>query len=87
MGLKDIFNRSSGFDANTMVSITDSGQHAIDQDQVRELNKYSILAALEQHSPRSLSELSRETKLRIQVVKNEVTKMSTQKLVKASLGD
>ena len=77
----------SAFEANTMVSITDTGQHILDQDQVTNINHYAILAALEQHSPRSLSDLSKETKLRIQLVKKEITKLSQQKMVKASLGE
>lgn len=88
MGFPNIFNRqASGFDANTLVSITDSGQHCLDQDQVKEINRYEILSSLEQHSPRSLSDLAKDTHLRITVVKNEITKMAAQKLVKASLGE
>lgn len=77
-----LLNRHSEFDTHTMVMITESGKEALEQDLVTPIRQYSILSSLDQHSPRSLSDLAKESQLPIGVVKNEVIKLKRQKMIK-----
>ncbi len=91
MGLPNIklnpFSRDSGFDAETMVSLTEEGHNALASDTVKNMKAFSILQTLDEHSPRSLSDLAKESRMNIFVTKNEVKKLKRQGMVKIDFRD
>lgn len=81
--LDKLFHRPSEFDAHTMIVITETGNNALDQDVITDPNDYDILSLLSQHSPRSLSDLTKESqKKSMGLIKNRILKLQSQKMVK-----
>jgi len=76
------FQRHSEFDATTMVDITDSGKQALDEQMVTSIKSSAILSALDEHSPRSLQDLSKASQMNIFTSRNEVSKLKKQHYIR-----
>jgi hypothetical protein len=86
MGIPFFGNKTSEFDSATMISITEGGKAALNSEVVKNINQYAILSSLDQHSPRSLSDLSKEAQQNINQTKREIMTLKRQKMV-ATVGD
>lgn len=73
--------RKQSVDANTMVSLTEEGKRALDQDMIKDIRAYAVISELDQHSPQSLSTLSKSAKANIYTIKSEVTRLKRQGMV------
>ena len=63
--------------ASTMVSITETGKQSLDHD-LEKGNAFKILAALDDSSPQSLSSISRECRIDVYAINNEVNRLRAQ---------
>ncbi len=79
--LKSRFGGHSDFEANTYVRITQEGADAVEKDQIASIKQFSILATLHEHSPESLSSLSKKSQVSINDTKDELVKLKKARLV------
>jgi hypothetical protein len=77
------FKKKSPFDASTMVSITELGKNEIDGDMIRG-HSWQILASLDQHSPRSISNIAREARIDVHKTSKEVQRLRVQRFVRVN---
>lgn len=82
MGL-NLFHKKAPFDAQTMVSITELGKNEIDGDMIKG-DSWTILATLDQHSPRSISNLARECRKDIHKTSRIIMQLRGQQFVRVS---
>lgn len=75
-----LFHRNE-VDASIMVKLTEDGKKAIDSDSVKDMKQYAVVAALDQHSPQSMSSLAKETRLNIFLAKKTVERLQKQGMV------
>jgi len=81
MGLLDRFKKSSNLDADAQIALTEEGKRAVDRMMVQGKG-YTIVASLDEHSPRSMSNLCRENRMDIHATQHEVNKLRRQGLVR-----
>ncbi len=80
--LKSKFGGGSSFDANTQVRITQEGADAVVKDQIASTKQRDIMNILYEHSPKSLSTLSKESQINnVSVTREEVAKLKQAKLL------
>lgn len=77
------FRAKPVFDANTQVSITEQGKAEIDGDMVRGAS-WQVLATLDQHSPRTVSNIARETRQDLHRTSKTVQMLRQQQLVRVN---
>ena len=77
------FHSKPIYDANCQVMITEQGKAEIDGDHVRGVS-WQVLAALDQHSPQTISKLSREVRQYMRQVSKTVKLLRNQQLVKVN---
>jgi DNA-binding MarR family transcriptional regulator len=79
----NLFAKKPVFDAATMVSITELGKNEIDGDMIKG-HSWQILAALDQHSPRSVSNLARDSRVDIHKTSKTVQMLRNQRFVRVN---
>ena len=67
--------------ADSMCALTEDGKRAVDKQMV-EGKSWPILMTLDEHSPRSISDLSRECRIDIHQMKRQVDKLERQRMVR-----
>jgi len=67
--------------SETMVALTEDGKRAVDK-QIADAKAWPVLMALDEHSPRSVSDLSRECRIDIHQMKRLVSKLERQRMVR-----
>jgi DNA-binding MarR family transcriptional regulator len=66
---------------DTMVALTDDGKRMFDQMMIKG-KAHKVLAILDEHSPRSISDISRECEMNYHRIKGEVDKLRRQNMVR-----
>lgn len=68
-------------DSLTKVSLSDLGNRAIEENSINDIKQYAIATMLEEHSPQSVKELTRQSKLGSNKTKDILVKLITSHLV------
>jgi len=67
--------------ADSMVALQEDGKRAVDK-QISDAKAWPVLVSLDEHSPRSVSDLSRECRIDIHQMKRLVQKLERQRMVR-----